>query len=81
MMGDALANLYTRTRCGSSAAGCAVRIRSWTTRASDTTASPTTPWLVPQLGLDPVAGDIGTVNTMAQQNAWLKRFFDRQMRG
>jgi predicted dienelactone hydrolase len=41
-------------------------------------------WLVPQLGFDPVAGDVGTVDAataVQQQNAWLRRFFDRQMRG
>ena len=41
-------------------------------------------WLVPQLGLDPVEAEIGTVDaatTVQQQNAWLKRFFDRQIRG
>ena len=41
-------------------------------------------WLVPQLGFDPVAGDVGTVDAVTavqQQNAWLKRFFDRQIKG
>ena len=40
-------------------------------------------WLVPQLGLDPEA-EIGTIDpatTVRLQNAWLKRFFDRQIKG
>ncbi len=41
-------------------------------------------WLVPQLGLDPVEAEVGTVDaatTVRLQNAWLKRFFDRQIKG
>jgi dienelactone hydrolase len=41
-------------------------------------------WLVPQLGMDPVEGDVGTVDAataMAQQNAVLRRFFDRYISG
>ena len=37
-----------------------------------------------QLGLDPVEAEIGTVDaatTVPQQNAWLNRFFDRQIKG
>jgi dienelactone hydrolase len=40
-------------------------------------------WLAPQLGIDPAAADVGTVDpatAVAQQNAWLKRFFDRHLR-
>ncbi len=41
-------------------------------------------WLVPQLGLDPVEAEVGTVDaatTVRLQNAWLNRFFDRQIKG
>jgi dienelactone hydrolase len=41
-------------------------------------------WLVPQLGLDPVDSEVGTVDpatAVRQQNAWLRRFFDRQISG
>ena len=39
---------------------------------------------MPQLGLDPVEAEVGTVDaatTVRLQNAWLKRFFDRQIKG
>ena len=37
-------------------------------------------WLIPQLGMDPVEGDVGTIDAtvaVTQQNAVLRRFFDR----
>ena len=41
-------------------------------------------WLVPQLGADPVEAEVGTVDaaqTVREQNALLRRFFDVYSRG